>query len=172
MEFPKIKRSVLEFVSNEDGRITHDSLIKLGAISLLTAGMATSASALTRGESPSGKLAWEYDEVAKDYIKVTCYDSIENGGDHRVFERLLLLELQFDAQFGGEHLDIFSFDRGIDRQHDAKAQERLLHLHRANAGRFRETANCTGQFEGYFSLSRCRGVRPTADQRASSARRR
>ncbi len=54
---------------------------------------------------------------------------------------------------------------GIDGQHDAHAHERLLDLHGTDASRFGETTDGAGEFQGYFSFSRCRGVGPSMDQR-------
>jgi len=80
VEFPKVKKEILEFVSNEDGRISHDSLIKLGIISIGALGLASSVSAAASGTSGE-HIAWEYDDEKCEYMEITCKDTIEGDGD-------------------------------------------------------------------------------------------
>jgi hypothetical protein len=78
VEFPRIKKELLEFVSNEDGRISQESLIKLGIISVGALGLAQGVGAAS-GES--GSVTWDYDSEKCENMQITCKNTIEGSGD-------------------------------------------------------------------------------------------
>ena len=84
--------------------------------------------------------------------------------DQCVLECRLLLQFQFDAEFGGQHFDQSAADGGVDRQRLAHADQRLHDACRGDSGCLGETADGTGQFQCRLSLARRGGIGAAMDQ--------
>jgi|GEM_PF-5083882 len=80
-EFPRIKKRALDFLSDEDGRISQQSLIKMGAFAVGAIGFAGVAEAsVTQGTTSDGRVHFLCDDQEDGQtVEVTCLNTGENG---------------------------------------------------------------------------------------------
>ncbi len=81
MNFPKIKRDITEFLSNEDGRVSKESLIKLGVLSVGALGVSEVVSA----ETP---------------CSYTCSDALESDAELSISFDIARVEEDMDMEMG------------------------------------------------------------------------
>jgi hypothetical protein len=104
--FPKIKKDLKEFVHNEDGRITQESLIRMGVVSIGALGAAVSINAIEIDPFEKIEIV-DYDCAGSPQMHLLCKDVIEvGGGDVEMIVKPAGLSQDGDMGMGDIGIDV------------------------------------------------------------------